>query len=50
MSKSGIAAVRCRVSTDDQREVSLDAQEKAVRRALAQAGFEVSHSARRAGR
>ena len=40
MNKSGIAAIWCRVSTNDQRELSLDAQEKAVRQALAQAGFE----------
>ena len=40
MSKPGIAAIWCRVSTSDQRELSLDAQEKAVRQALAQAGFE----------
>jgi len=40
MSKSGIAAIWCRVSTDDQRELSLDAQEEAVRRVLTQGGFE----------
>ena len=40
MSKPGIAAIWCRVSTSDQRELSLDAQENAVRQALAQAGFE----------
>jgi len=40
MSKTGIAAIWCRVSTHDQRELSLDAQEEAVRHVLDQGGFE----------
>ena len=42
MIKSGVAAIWCRVSTHDQRELSFDAQEEAVRQALARAGFETA--------
>ena len=36
------AAIWCRVSTQDQRELSLDSQETAVRHALKSQGFSVS--------
>ena len=36
-------AIWCRVSTHDQRELSLDSQEAAVRRALEGQGYEVPH-------
>ena len=41
MNNSVIGAIWCRVSTHDQRELSLDAQEEAVCRALAGQGFQV---------
>jgi len=42
MNKYGkeIAAIWCRVSTDGQRELSLDSQELAVRKALEAQGYE----------
>ena len=39
MDNPKVAAIWCRVSTHDQRELSLDAQEEAVRQALANKGF-----------
>ena len=35
-----VAAIWCRVSTSDQRELSLDSQEIAVRKALEAQGYE----------
>ena len=40
MTELKIAAIFCRVSTRDQIELSLDSQELAVRRVLAQQGFQ----------
>ena len=40
MNDRNIAATWCRVSTDDQRELSLDSQEVAARKALAARGYE----------
>ena len=40
MDKTKVAAIWCRVSTHDQRELSLDAQEEEVQRVLANSGFE----------
>ena len=41
MNGTKIAAIWCRVSTHDQRELSLDSQEDAVRRVLKEQGYEV---------
>ena len=41
MENKGIAAIWARVSTHDQRELSLDSQVSAVRRILVERGYEV---------
>jgi site-specific DNA recombinase len=41
MMKRKIAAIWCRVSTSDQRELSLDSQEVAVRKALENQGYQI---------
>lgn len=41
MDKPNVAAIWCRVSTHDQRELSLDAQEEAVQRVLTERGLVV---------
>ena len=40
MMKDKVAAIWCRVSTSDQREMSLDSQEEAVRKVLDKQGLE----------
>ena len=40
MLKDKVAAIWCRVSTSDQREMSLDSQEEAVRKVLDEQGLE----------